>query len=66
MLDHEDHGLMATFKVYRPTKSGTSAATSAKAVSSPLIRNVLKADTSVDGMTADDLMCRNRRRTRLA
>jgi spore coat protein A, manganese oxidase len=64
MLDHEDHGLMATFKVYRPTKSGTSSATSAKVVSSPLIRSVLAADGPAEAMTADDLMCRTRRRTR--
>jgi FtsP/CotA-like multicopper oxidase with cupredoxin domain len=66
MLDHEDHGLMATFKVYRPATTGTRTVASADVVSSPLIRSVLAADTSVDGMTADDLMCRTRRRARVA
>jgi FtsP/CotA-like multicopper oxidase with cupredoxin domain len=60
MLDHEDHGLMATFQVVAP-RAGTR--TSAAAVTSPLLRNVLTANSDT-GMTADDLMCRTRRRTR--
>jgi hypothetical protein len=61
MLDHEDHGLMATFKVVRPKRSGTTA-TSAAVLSSPLVRNVLWADTARPDLTADDLMCRRRDR----
>jgi spore coat protein A, manganese oxidase len=60
MLDHEDHGLMATFQVVAP-RSGTR--TEAAVLSSALLRNVLAANAGT-GMTADDLMCRTRRRTR--
>jgi spore coat protein A, manganese oxidase len=63
MLDHEDHGLMATFKVYRPKTSRTGSSTSAAVVSSPLIRSIVDADTA-PSLQAEDLMCRTRRRAR--